>query len=419
MSRRALLALAVPVLIAAGALALSPTIGGVAPESRGDTTWIAILSGQFAVDTTTVSECTDAENPRLCYAQAFGNIAFNEGGGRAMSLLLETSAGAEDELSDCHSIAHMVGTASYYGVDKDFAGAIAAGTRECAGGYYHGVAAAEAASNPGDEPAELGVRLANLCYVASRAAPIVNGVSALEAVMTECAHGIGHVAQHTYDYDIPTALISCDAMRAELGALRIGGEEDRETFFTCAQGVFMENRNSGGGPEAKWIKADDPIYPCDEFDDEEVGLACWDVVPSAVTAPGSAGGSDIVEAARLKFEVCAKAEREAWRDRCNAITRRVSINGENMSAALYRAICALDPVSIEQCLRDIGSEIMLRNSSVDLGSIVCSAAESPSEIEACGFGLGEGLRYVPLPIERCDEFAAALIDPCRRAYQLR
>lgn len=419
MSRRALLALTVPVLIAAGAIALSSASDRVASESRGDTTWIAILSGQFTVDATTVDECTDAENPRLCYAQAFGNIAFNEGGGRAMSLLLETSAGAKDELSDCHSIAHMVGTAAYYGVDKDFADAIAAGSRECAGGYYHGVAAAEAASNPGDDPVELGDRLANLCYVASREAPIVNGVSALEAVMTECAHGIGHVAQHTYEYDIPTALLSCDAMRSELKALKISSEEDRETFFTCAQGVFMENRNSGGGPEAKWIKADDPIYPCDEFDDEEVGLACWDAVPSAVTVLNDAGEVDIVEAARLKFEVCAKAEREAWRDRCYEITRRVSINGENMSAALYRAICVLDPVSIERCLLDIGSEIMLRNSSIELGSIVCSAAESPSEIESCGRGLGLGLRYVPLPIELCDGFTPLLRGPCRQAYEFR
>ena len=415
MSRRALLALAVPVLIAAGALALSPT---VAPESRGDTTWITILSGQFAVDTTTVSECTDAENPRLCYAQAFGNIAFNEGAGRAMSLLLETSAGAEDELSDCHSIAHMVGTASYYGVDKDFAGAIAAGSRECAGGYYHGVAAAEVASNPSGSPEELGSRIGTLCYRASRTAPDVNGASSEAGVMNECVHGIGHVAQHAYDYDIPTALLACDSMLSTIELLDTSSTERRDSFFTCAQGVFMENRQAGGGPESKWLRSDDPAYPCSEFDDEEVGTSCWDTVPGAVIVPDGIEGDQTVALTSARFDLCATAKLEAWRDRCIEITRRVAIGGEDMTSETYRAVCLLDPIGVPVCLRAIGSEMMLRNSSVELGAIVCAAAQTPDETEACGLGIGQGLRYVPLPVELCDEFMPALVVPCRRGYQL-
>lgn len=414
MNRRALLTLLIPLLIAAGVIALSPT---PAP-SGGNQDWITILSGRFTADETTVEECPDAENQKICYAQAFGNIALSEGGGEAMRRLLGASVLAQDELSDCHSVAHMIGTASYYALDKDFGAAIAAGSRECAGGYYHGVAAAEVASNPSGSPEELGSRIGTLCYRASRTAPDINGASSKAGVMNECVHGIGHVAQHAYDYDIPTALLACDSMLSTIELLDTSSTERRDSFFTCAQGVFMENRQAGGGPEGKWLRSDDPAYPCSEFDDEEVGTSCWDTVPGAVIVPDGMEGDQTVALTSVRFDLCATAKLEAWRDRCIEITRRSAIVGEDMTSETYRAVCLLDPIGVPVCLRAIGSEMMLRNSSVELGAIVCAAAQTPDETEACGLGIGQGLRYVPLPVELCDEFLPALVAPCRRGYQL-
>ena len=409
--RRLAFALPIAIIVLIGASRMFFSAGG----DRG---WITILSGRFTPDQTTSEECASSEQQILCYAQAFGNIAFYQGGDAAMTLLLKASAAAEDRLADCHAVAHMVGTAAYYGLDGDFSRAYASGSRECAGGYYHGVNAAEVASHPNRGPEDMGLRFGALCYRVGREAEVAGGEPYGSTILAECAHGLGHVAQHTYDYELPDALRACTSMRSALRDLEVSDREDRDYFFACAQGAFMENSNTRGGPESKWIDEQDPSYPCSMFDDPEIGTACWDAVPGSLRAPVNATIDQLVATSRMRFNLCSQAQLAVWRDRCYELTRRISINEQRNDPDLYRQICALDPVGVPDCLRSIASEMMLRNSSTNLGEIVCAAASGPEQADACGVGLGQGLKYIPLPVERCADFTPALIEPCRRGYQL-
>jgi hypothetical protein len=401
MDRRRLLALLLLLpLLLAGAIALVPP----APEdSLRSEQWTAILSGRFTPDGTGVEECADSERPTYCYAQAFANIAYRDGATLAMSRLLEASVAASDALADCHAVAHLVGSASYYRLENDFGAAIATGSRECAGGYYHGVIAAEAATNPSNDPEVLGSRLARMCReAASDAGP-----------RNECYHGIGHVAEHLYDYETPTALRACAAMRTTIRALGADEDEDRTAFFSCAQGTFMENRQALGGPDQRWRRDGDPTYPCSEFD-EEIGISCWDTVPGDIVRDDD---ESLIEHALRRFEVCERASLESWADRCSEIARRLVINDEATTDELV-AICSGDPAGARDCLRSIASESMIRWSSTERSGAVCAAAAGSEQRNDCGTGIGEGLHYIALPIERCDELADDLVAPCREGYVL-
>jgi hypothetical protein len=392
-----LLVLVIPVILAVGAFTLRPP----AEISSRAEQWTAILSGRFTPDATTAEECADAERATYCYAQAFGNIAYREGAGVAMRALLEASVTADDALADCHAVAHLVGSASYYGLGSDFGAAIAAGTRECAGGYYHGVIAAESATNPTGSPEELGERLSRMCHEAA----VDRGPR------NECYHGIGHVAEHLYDYETPVALRACTSMRTTILALGADEQEDADAYFSCAQGAFMENRQATGGPDRRWRDDDDPSYPCSEFD-EETGIACWDTVPGDLPRPDT---ESAVDHAARRFELCATASLESWESRCIEIARRLVINDE-LTGEEIAVICAGDPTDPSECLRSIASETVIRWSDMERGASICDAAETPGQIIACGTGIGEGARYVALSLETCDALDERLIAACRAGY---
>lgn len=95
-------------------------------------------------------------------------------------------------------------------------------------------------------------------------------IKAGPAVFAQCAHASGHGFVVWNDYDLPKAATMCD----ELGSNARGFP-----LFNCYDGVFMENLFSvheGKLSPKRWVKSDDPYYPCNDPRIPEKYLqGCW------------------------------------------------------------------------------------------------------------------------------------------------
>lgn len=77
-----------------------------------------------------------------------------------------------------------------------------------------------------------------------------------------CIHGIGHSLMLISDNELPQSLKFCDSFNST---------GDRET---CYGGIFMENfpNTSSSDHPSKYIKSDNPLYPCDILDDKYLNV---------------------------------------------------------------------------------------------------------------------------------------------------
>lgn len=99
-----------------------------------------------------------------------------------------------------------------------------------------------------------------------------------KAVAYQCSHAFGHSFLVLESYvDIPKALRRCD---------NITGYISDFPLFNCYDGVFMENIwgvHDGSPSPYRWIKNDDPIYPCNDTRiDRKYLLACWANQPARI-----------------------------------------------------------------------------------------------------------------------------------------
>src|SRR6185437_15151201 len=81
----------------------------------------------------------------------------------------------------------------------------------------------------------------------------------------QCTHGLGHGVMDYRNDEVPLALKDCDTI-----------DPARQAQEICYAGVFMENITTDikTGRPSKYIKASDPIYPCD-FVDAKYKNACY------------------------------------------------------------------------------------------------------------------------------------------------
>ena len=70
-------------------------------------------------------------------------------------------------------------------------------------------------------------------------------------------------------YDLPRSLEICDQLQTSWDQT------------SCTGGVFMENISSSYGITSKWLKDDDPIYPCQVVADRHK-LYCYLMVTSRI-----------------------------------------------------------------------------------------------------------------------------------------
>jgi hypothetical protein len=180
--------------------------------------------------------------------------------------------------SNCHQMTHVIGRAAgeRYG---DIPATYSRGDNFCGSGYYHGaIEAVVARVGPEKIVEEADTICAELREGENRSGHHYG-----------CAHGLGHGFMAVLENDLFESLKACGALTDEWEDVR------------CSGGVFMENlMQDRPGRPSKYLKADQPLYPCGEVEDK-YKPTCYGRQTSYVL---ETQGNDF---ARV-FEICATAE---------------------------------------------------------------------------------------------------------------
>jgi len=195
------------------------------------------VSLAFKPDKETIAGCEQSRKP-LCFRQAFGNLAYEEGPQRALALLATDDTHIAGVHADCHQISHWIGHAGLAYYKNDAGQALSHGAMTCNSGYYHGVLQLALAGLPRSEVVK---KSRKLCT-----APAVN---ATEFLLYQCVHGLGHGLMIYSGDDLPWSLGTCHKLQTGF---------DR---VSCTGGVFMQNLDTTMGV-SRYLSAKNPIYPC-------------------------------------------------------------------------------------------------------------------------------------------------------------
>ena len=299
------------------------------------------VAGSFEPDGRTLEDCDDPG----CVEQAFGNVAFREGPTRALALL-------EEEFSDltdpaCHRVVHTIGSASLARNGGNVAKTFAQGSSSCFSGYYHGVL----------ERSLVSVRSRGAEELARVARSVCQGRAVQVSLWLrfQCLHGLGHGLMITTGYTLPLSLDVCNRMRTPW----------EET--TCNGGVFMENIATSYGVTSRWLRDDDPVYPCNAVAEEDK-LKCYELVTSRMLRVLDADWEKTAQA-------CSEVER-GWATACfRSFARDVATKARYEPAAVP-PLCALArPYGYErECVSGAAGAITANHKSAAEGAALCRAA---------------------------------------------
>jgi hypothetical protein len=293
--------------------------------------------GPFRPDSTRLEGCLDAE----CRRQAFGNIAYREGAKPALDLFQEKLADKNVE-ADCHRIAHTIGAASLVHYDGSVAKALANGRATCWSGYYHGVVER---SFVGTAESGLPTRSREIC-----ADPDIRRTSFLAY---QCVHGLGHGLMIHTGYDLPLALEVCNKL------------ETAWDHDSCEAGVFMENISSSYGIKSRWLKDDDPIYPCNAVA-EKYKLYCYLMLTSRVL---QLNGYDWQKAAAT----CRQSD-PGWIATCFQSLGRDASGNTRQNAPKILEICAVADDMTGECIYGAARDITSNDASPRRAQVLCETA---------------------------------------------
>lgn len=375
-TKRSLLFLLIPALIAGAAIASSFT--GSAQKPQG-------FVGEYIPDQTTLAECaagvSDFTN---CWYQAFANLTYAEGVPAAF-VRLEAEIGALPEVNKvCHIITHGIGAGGYLRSGGDLAQTVAGGSDIC-GGFYHGVMI-QALKNISDTDPEIAAReMVETCLDKS--------TFPLDSERTSCMHGAGHALMVRNDNDLPAMLEVCDEVESrELGM-----------GYYCALGVTMENFISSWGFERRWLKEGDPMYPCNALaprykaacyggiiqlhiqlvgtDPDALGDLCRTAEPDWAAYCMRQAYADLDPSEwQTPGKIIARCEKVAPYGRVclwSAINGLAARGGGSDRLALAEGLCALSPDGPlgEACAYAIGAQL---NEGVEIERLCASFRQRPT-----------------------------------------
>ncbi|MGI9098843.1 MAG: c-type cytochrome [Solirubrobacteraceae bacterium] len=322
------------------------------------------VAAPFRPDSKRLSDCADGSAE--CLEQAFGNLTFNEGPKLALERLEKMTATNTAVASRCHRITHRMGSAALSRFKDDVAPAFIAGSAVCASGYYHGIIERAFLGQPKDK---LGVVARQLCADKQ--------ISDQRFLEYQCIHGLGHGLMLYTGYDMPGSLKTCDGLQTDFGQV------------SCSGGVFMENFNSSYGVTSKYLRKNDPIYPCDAVA-ERHKAQCYGLVTANLLRRT---GYD----QRKTAQGCRRSEPD-WLSVCfESFGRDVSgIAGKSASKAL--ASCRLAGANEGDCLYGVAREIVNSDAAGERGASFCEKAPKRHR-ERCFTGVGS----VMASIEQTDE----------------
>ena len=330
------------------------------------------VAAPFKPDDKRLHDCRDGN--RECLEQSFGNLVFNEGPKLALAQLQRMLSTNTEVAADCHRITHRMGSAALTRFKDKVAEAFIAGSPVCASGYYHGIIERAFLGQPTDK---LAIVARQLC-----SDPKIN---AQRFLAYQCIHGLGHGLMIYTGYDLPGSLKTCDGLRTGF---------DR---VSCSGGVFMENFTSSYGVTSKYLRKDDPIYPCNDVA-ERHKLYCYLLVTANLLR---VDGGDLKKAAAD----CLRSEPK-WISTCyESFGRDASgIAGKSASEAL--ASCRLAKRYEGDCLYGVSREIVNSDAEGTRGGRFCARAPARYRTH-CFEGVGSVLAAI-------EPTAEALTATCRR-----
>jgi hypothetical protein len=276
---------ALVVVVAAGVSTAFALRGDDEPEHAahpGESVDAHPVAGHFKPDETELEDCESGD--QRCVEQAYGNLTYREGPEAAIARFdaaMQSDSGVE---SNCHRIAHTMGSAALARLDGNVSEAFARGTATCWSGYYHGILER---SFTGASRDEVPAVARTICED--------EGIRRTTFILYQCVHGLGHGLMIYSGYDLPWSLSVCDR-------LATGWDQT-----SCTGGVFMENIASTYDVRSEWIRDDDPVYPCQAVD-ERHKLYCYLMVTSRIN---ELNGFDWAQTA----ETCRGVER-GWVETC-------------------------------------------------------------------------------------------------------
>jgi mono/diheme cytochrome c family protein len=296
------------------------------------------VAAAFEPDDTKLADC-DADS--ACFEQAFGNLAFNDGPKRALEVFAEKIE-TDPTVRVCHRIAHAIGAGGLAHYDGEVGPAFADGSAVCWSGYYHGIL----------ERAFAGVSEDDLGPVSRR---LCSGdqVRRSDFVAYQCVHGLGHGLMIYTNYDMPLSLETCDALATSWDQT------------SCTGGVFMENLQTSYGTTSKWLREDDPLYPCPTVA-ERHKLYCYLMVTSRIL--------DVVGGDWQKtVNWCRKAEPN-WVATCfQSLGRDASGRSLQNTREILR-ICALAGDMALECVYGAARDITSMDAGASRSAGLCSTA---------------------------------------------
>ena len=312
------------------------------------------VTAPFRADRKRLSDCTDGNFK--CLEQAFGNLTYNEGPEKALALLQEKTTSDASVATNCHRIAHRMGSAALSRYKDEVAPAFIAGTPVCASGYYHGIIERAFLGQPKDK-----------LTVVSRQLCSDSKITEQRFLLYQCIHGLGHGLMIYTGYDMPGALKTCDGLRSDFDEI------------SCSGGVFMENFNSSYGVRSKYLRTSDPIYPCNSVA-EKYKAQCYGLVTANLLKRTNYDQQKTADG-------CKKSEPD-WVGVCfESFGRDVSgIAGKSASKAL--ASCRLAGTTNEgDCLYGVAREIVNSDAAGARGARLCDKAPKRHR-ERCFTGIG-------------------------------
>ncbi len=194
------------------------------------------------------ADCSGAlANDQVCYQKRYQSLVHDSGVEAAFAVLKDEVTKEEFVRENCHQLTHVIGRAAaeLYG---DVANTYGRGDDFCASGYYHGAIESVMATLETDNMLD---EVDNICAD-------LREHQNHSLAHRNCVHGLGHGSMYVLENELFEALRTCEALTEEW-------ERGQ-----CSGGVFMENVMAyyNPGHPAKYLKADQPFYPCTEVKPE-------------------------------------------------------------------------------------------------------------------------------------------------------
>jgi mono/diheme cytochrome c family protein len=328
---------------------LAAYVSGVTAASAAKRVSVAAA---FKPDKTKLSDC---KRDTSCFQQAFANLAYRYGPKSALATFVRDMRTNRYVEENCHRIAHAIGAGALTRFHGNVGEAFAKGSAACWSGYYHGIL----------ERAFQGVPDSKIATVARKLCAS-ESIRRTAFIAYQCVHGLGHGLMIYTGYNLPKSLGICDHLATSWDQV------------SCTGGVFMENQSSSYGYRSKWLRKDQPLYPC-TIVSERHKLYCYLMVTSQILP-------DVGYSWTKTVAWCRRSE-AGWVRTCFQSLGRDASGQTRGDVARIQSICALAGGMGRECVRGAAADLASNDANGRRAARLCNA--SPAGMRAyCFYATG-------------------------------